>query len=186
VEKPHDPGHAGPRPLRRDGAKARRRGVLVAAAEALQSVQICFHTLARQGEALRRAIFLFALCLSIGAGPAFAAPTHLEQHKVAASGHVLVLGNAYDVDRDCSPAGTVVIHVVTPPAHGIFANRSAMVFPSFPKSNAAHYHCNSRRVSGVEQTYVSRAGYSGPDAMDFIIIYPTGESQHIHITITVI
>jgi hypothetical protein len=95
------------------------------------------------------------------------------------------MGNGYSVNPDCSADGTVVVRVLKEPAHGTFGSRTAMVFPSFPSENP-RAHCDSRRVSGQEQTYKSKPGYTGPDDLEFEFIYPHGDTKRIDVALTVI
>ena len=128
-------------------------------------------------------VALVTLC-SVVAAHAGPSGTENRPLKVAASGKPLRLGDVYDVDPDCSAVAGITIRLLIAPAHGQFTSRPGMVFPQFPASNPDSV-CNGRRVLGSQQTYISRPGYTGPDSIDFEIIFPNGEARHIHVPIRV-
>ncbi len=93
--------------------------------------------------------------------------------KVAASGAPMLLYQAWSVNPDCTPTGTVTMRVVSSPNHGRVSIVRASVFPRFPPYNPRS-HCNARRVMGVKAMYISRQGYTGPDTAAVEVIYPSG------------
>jgi len=116
--------------------------------------------------------------------PAVAAEKEVYFQKADASGRVLLISDVYDVNADCSSLGTIVVKVLQAPSHGKFSSRAMQVFAVYgPGSPVAH--CNGRRVSGRENTYISKPGYTGPDYAEFEVIFPTGEVNHVHVDITV-
>jgi hypothetical protein len=100
-----------------------------------------------------------------------AAAQHFQ--KVAASGAPMLLYQAWSVNPDCTPTGTVTMRVVASPNHGRVSIVRAQVFPRFPSYNPRS-HCNARRVTGVKAMYVSRRGYTGPDTAAVEVIFPSG------------
>jgi hypothetical protein len=93
--------------------------------------------------------------------------------KAVASGRPLQLYHAYATNPDCSSAGTVVLRVAQPPAHGRVSIQQTGVFPSFPAANPRSA-CNRRRVPGVQAVYVSDRGYTGPDIVVLQALFPAG------------
>ena len=104
--------------------------------------------------------------------------------RVAASGKELVLIAVNAVTPDCVNAGLPTVRLLGGPGHGQFAVRPAKVFPAYPPKNPRSA-CNSRRVPGEQITYLSSPGYSGADAVEFEVIYPNGQGDHIHAMIKV-
>jgi hypothetical protein len=115
-----------------------------------------------------RAVAVFCVLL---AGTASAEAQHFQ--KVAASGAPMMLYQAWSVNPDCSPTGTLTMRLVSAPNHGRVSIVRAKVFPRFPPHNPRH-HCNARGVSGVKAMYVSRRGYTGPDTAAVEVIFPAG------------
>lgn len=139
-----------------------------------------------EGIDLRLLDIFSCLALCAASVPAPALADGVQYDRTAISGELLVLGNAFEIDSTCRLSRKVKIRELKAPENGTFASRSAKVFPNYPSSNKALYHCNSQRVSGAEQTYKSHPGYTGPDAVDFEIVYASGKTQRIHINITVV
>ena len=111
-----------------------------------------------------------ALTCAVLAAPADAAT------RVAVSGKPLLLYRGYSANPNCGPDGEVTVRVLTPPEHGRVNIRKARVFPRFPESNP-RYVCNRRGVAGVEATYTSARGYTGPDNVALEVIFPNGLYQ---------
>jgi hypothetical protein len=63
--------------------------------------------------------------------------------------------------------------VISSPTHGRVSIVRGKVFPNFPAHNP-RYRCNARGVMGVKAIYVSRRGYTGPDAVALEAIFPNG------------
>lgn len=116
---------------------------------------------------MRAAFVLCALLLGSSSAEAQYA------RKVAASGTPMLLTNAWAVNPDCTPTGTITMRVVSSPNHGRVSIIRGKVFPNFPPHNPRH-HCNARGVMGVKAMYVSRRGYTGPDAAALEVIFPSG------------
>jgi hypothetical protein len=93
--------------------------------------------------------------------------------KAVASGMPLQLYHAYATNPDCTSAGTVVVRVAQPPAHGRVSIQHTGVFPNFPASNPRSA-CNRRRVPGVQVIYTSQRGYTGPDLVVLQALFPAG------------
>jgi len=108
--------------------------------------------------------------------------------KTAASGQTIVLGSLTSVKPDCTPAnfGPIVVRVLKAPAHGKFSSDPAMVYPIYHSQAKQFAKCNNRRTPGLLQTYKSDPGYKGTDTIDFVTVYPNGNSQRVHIAIKVI
>jgi hypothetical protein len=104
--------------------------------------------------------------------------------KVVASGKPLQLYQAYATNPDCSSAGTVVVRVAQPPAHGRISIRQTGVFPNFPAVNPRSA-CNRRRVPGVQAIYISERGYTGADLVVLQALFPAGRGLNITTSIHV-
>ncbi len=95
-----------------------------------------------------------------------------------------MLYEAYSTNPDCSSAGTVVVRLAQGPEHGRVSIRSTGVFPKFPESNPRSA-CNRRRVAGMQATYVSQRGYTGPDHVVLEALFPAGQGRRITMSIRV-
>jgi hypothetical protein len=104
--------------------------------------------------------------------------------KVVASGRPLMLYEAYSTNPDCSSAGAVVVRVAQGPEHGRVSVRPTGIFPKFPESNPRSV-CNRRRVAGMQATYVSQRGYTGPDHVVLEALFPAGQGRRITMSIRV-
>lgn len=109
------------------------------------------------------------LALALSAASAHAAWIN----KVAASGKPLILFEGGVLNIDCSPRGTATIKVLEGPENGRVTAGKASVFPKYPASDPRS-KCNTRRVSGLQATYVSKPGYQGTDRVTVEAIGPTG------------
>jgi len=92
---------------------------------------------------------------------------------VAVAGQPLMLYRAWNLNPDCSAEGRVTMRVVSSPQHGRVSIGNARYFPEYPSGHPRH-HCNQRRVSGMQATYVAQRGYAGPDHAVIEIIFPAG------------
>ena len=66
------------------------------------------------------------------------------------------------VNPDCTSAGYVTVHVITPPVHGELATEQGFDYPAYPKDNQ-RYQCNLKKVPLINIYYKSSPGYTGPD-----------------------
>ena len=124
---------------------------------------------------MRMAVIILGLVVSMASAHAA---------KLVASGRPLLLYSAYATNPDCTSAGTVVVRVAQPPEHGRVTIRQAGVFPRFPEANPRSI-CNRRRVSGVQATYVSQRGYTGPDLVVLEALFPAGRGVRVTLPIRV-
>jgi hypothetical protein len=85
----------------------------------------------------------------------------------------MLLTQAWAANPDCTPTGAITMRVVSSPTHGRVNIVRGKVFPNFPAHNPRS-RCNARGVTGVKAIYVSRRGYTGPDAAALEVIFPNG------------
>jgi hypothetical protein len=116
---------------------------------------------------MRRLLIAAVLCL-------VASAAHAQQiYKVAAAGKPMTLNRAWNLNPDCSADGVVTMKLLVPPQHGRVSIAPARFFPTYPPSHPRS-HCNQRRVSGSQATYVARRGYTGRDHAVIEVIFPSG------------
>jgi hypothetical protein len=124
---------------------------------------------------VRIVLVVFGLLLSMASAQA---------EKVVVSGKPLILYYAYATNPDCSSQGTVVMRIAQAPEHGRVSIRQTGVFPAYPESNPKSV-CNRRRVRGVQATYVSQRGYTGPDSVVLEVFFPAGSGRRVTLPIRV-
>lgn len=116
---------------------------------------------------MRRLLVAIAFCL-------ITSSTNAQQiFKVAATGKPMVLNRAWNLNPDCSADGVVTTKLLVPPQHGRVSIGPARFFPTYPPSHPRS-HCNQRRASGSQATYVSQRGYKGRDHAVIEVIFPSG------------
>ena len=143
---------------------------------------------------------LFGLAL-LAAAPAFAqtvvvAPTivagaadtdsyrELNMIKNAVPGQKVRIWSAINLERDCTPAGSMVTQVLEAPVHGAAVVETGKEFPSFPAGNPRSA-CNSRRVPASEVYYTANAGFTGRDSFVMRNATPEGRIRKITVYIDV-
>lgn len=107
-----------------------------------------------------------------------------EQVRHVLSGKPLRIWTVYNINPDCTLAGNVQHRVTRPPRHGRIFVSSRSVFPQYPSWNDRSA-CNRRRVPGVELSYVSQRGYTGPDSVFIEFIHPGGQLNTLSLSINV-
>jgi hypothetical protein len=70
------------------------------------------------------------------------------------------------------------------PKHGTISITSGQGFSNFPSGNP-RIRCNEKKMDGMNIEYQSTEGYTGPDEIDFFIIWPNGMAQEAHYTMIV-
>ncbi len=90
-----------------------------------------------------------------------------------------------NVKPDCSSGALGQVRLIGKPAHGDFSQAIVEDFASLPPTSPA-FHCNTRRVAGVEVSYRANVGYVGTDSLTFDILYPDGRRAHVDAALNVI
>ena len=81
----------------------------------------------------------------------------------------------FDLNPDCSVAGTVTVRLLAPPSHGTMTLRQGRYYPDYPRGDQ-RYACNLRPRDGVAGTYRPDPGYTGPDRFTIAVVTPNGSA----------
>jgi hypothetical protein len=94
--------------------------------------------------------------------------------KTGVAGVPLLIGHFAHVEPNCIASGSTFVRVTRGPTHGVVTTREGFGFSYFPQLLA----CNSHKVKGVTVWYRPRSGFTGNDAIQLDIIFPSG-NEHI-------
>ena len=111
----------------------------------------------------------------------------LQKHhwtRVVPSGANQRIGFYYALNPDCTSQGTVNIRITKQPEHGAVNIAAATLFPSYSKENL-RYKCNQHRVKGMQINYKSVVKYSGDDAFELLVLFPTGFAWEVQYDVSV-
>jgi hypothetical protein len=103
--------------------------------------------------------------------------------RVAASGTNQRIGFFTWLNPDCT-SGNVNVRVTKQPEHGTVEMATASLFPNYPKENIRS-KCNDQKVRGVQVNYKSAEKYVGDDALDLLVIFPSGFGWEVHYDVSV-
>lgn len=81
----------------------------------------------------------------------------------------------FDLNPDCSVAGTATVRLLDPPMHGTMIVKPGRFYPNFPKQDQ-RYSCNLRPRPGIAGFYRPVPGYTGRDSFTIAVITPTGSA----------
>lgn len=95
--------------------------------------------------------------------------------KTGVAGVPMFIGHFAHVDPDCSSSGRTFVRVSRGPTHGVVTTQERIGFSSFLHWPA----CNSHKVKGVTVWYRPEKGFTGYDAMELDIIFPSG-NEHVN------
>jgi hypothetical protein len=104
--------------------------------------------------------------------------------RVVASGAKVRIGFYGSVNPDCTAMGNVNIRVTKQPEHGSTETITTTDFPGYPKEHV-RAKCNEHRVRGVQVNYKSAEKYVGDDALDLLVLFPSGNAWEVHYDISV-
>jgi hypothetical protein len=104
--------------------------------------------------------------------------------RVGASGAKLRLGFYTSLNPDCTTIGNVNIRVTKQPEHGSVETTTDINFPTYPKESSRS-KCNDHKVRGVQVNYKSAEKYVGDDALDLLVLFPSGFAWEVHYDISV-
>lgn len=121
----------------------------------------------------------FILSVSAAHAQFFGQPT-----RYAVTGRPLLIYNATTTNPDCTSIGHIEVRVVQAPQHGRFVVTRKRVYPNFSRSNPRSV-CNRRGAPGVEVSYISARGYTGPDSGSIEVIWPQGNMRQQSVSIMV-
>jgi hypothetical protein len=105
-------------------------------------------------------------------------------HSRALSGERTKMGQAYDLNPDCTVAFVPSERLIVPPRHGKVEIVKADVFSNY--KSAPGKKCNTLRTKGVEEYYTSAAGYGGSDSYTIRTSYGNGKIVETTVNINVI
>jgi hypothetical protein len=93
----------------------------------------------------------------------------------------MLIGHFAHVEPDCTSSGRTFVRVSRGPTHGIVTTQERVGFSYFPNLLA----CNSHKVKGVTVWYRPEKGFTGYDAMELDIIFPSGNDHANYYNITI-
>lgn len=105
-------------------------------------------------------------------------------HSRALSGERTKMGQAYDLNPDCTVAFLPSEKLMIPPHHGKVEIVKADIFSNYKA--APGKKCNSIRTKGLEEYYTSVAGYGGSDSYTIRTSYGNGKIVETTVNINVI
>jgi hypothetical protein len=111
-----------------------------------------------------------------------------EYVRYAPSGQRIELAWLYFLLADCSnhPVGIIDVTITSAPEHGTIKVTKENGFPNYEKSRDPQWvKCNKKKIRGVVIYYTAAKGYTGPDTLDFRVIYPDGLASDEHYVINV-
>jgi hypothetical protein len=111
----------------------------------------------------------------------------LQKHqrtRVVPSGANQSIGFYTSLNPDCTSRGTVDIRITKQPKHGALNTAAATGFANYPKENI-RYKCNQHRVKGMQINYKSVVKYSGDDAFELLVLFPTGFAWEVQYDVSV-
>ena len=95
-----------------------------------------------------------------------------------------IIGEFYELNADCTPAGDIKITLTKPPKNGQALPEDAVLVTNFASDNQ-RYACNRRKSQGVVLKYTSKEGYTGSELFDISVIYPRGTEKKFHYVVKV-
>jgi hypothetical protein len=104
--------------------------------------------------------------------------------RVVASGTNQRIGFFYALNPDCTASGNVNVRVAKQPEHGTVEITTATNFPGYPKESI-RYKCNQHKVKGMQINYKSAEKYIGDDALELLVLFPTGFAWEIRYDVSV-
>jgi hypothetical protein len=109
-----------------------------------------------------------------------------EYVRYAPSGQRIELDWLYFLRADCSvDPGIIDVTITSAPGHGTIKVIKENGFPNYEKSQGQWVKCNKKKIRGVVIYYTAAKGYTGPDTLEFRVIYPDGHASEDHYTINV-
>ena len=106
--------------------------------------------------------------------PAAKAEKQTTLQRVVLTGARTKILTYYAVDPNCSPTGTVTVHVLKQPSNGKLETDTGPDFTRYPKENVRS-KCNDKEVQMARVWYQSKPDYKGNDEAEFEVIYPDGK-----------
>ena len=74
-------------------------------------------------------------------------------------------------DTTCKPLDPPQLVIEQPPEHGIVCYKLADVLTQKPIGNN-YTQCLGKKISGIHVRYLARGGYTGPDHVLYIVVFP--------------
>lgn len=127
-----------------------------------------------------RRLGVLAIVVS-GTFSARADTTNETLNKTGVAGAPLYIGHFAGANPDCTSMGRTFVRVSRSPTHGVVNTREGFGFSNFLRLPT----CNSRKVKGVTVWYRPETGFTGYDAMEIDVIYPSGNERLNYYNITI-
>jgi hypothetical protein len=104
--------------------------------------------------------------------------------RIVASGTKQRIGFYASVNPDCSATGDINVRVTKQPEHGTVETVATTGYAHWSKENSRS-KCSQHKVKGMQVNYKSAEKYVGDDALDLLILFPTGVAWEFHFDIRV-
>ena len=106
--------------------------------------------------------------------------TKYEITRYVVSGKKQTIEFVYGAYPDCSPLEWIEIRKVKEPEHG-----TVEIAPGEHFNNDRTKCGNGKKIRGQTVSYKSSGGYTGPDAFDLLVLYPSGTAREMHFIMNV-
>jgi hypothetical protein len=92
----------------------------------------------------------------------------------------------FDLNPDCTAAGTITIRVTKDPVKGHVDIEDILGFSTYAQQQFPQlYHCNAQQTYGTSVFYTSAPGFKGTDNLELEAINAHGQSRKVRLRITV-
>jgi hypothetical protein len=104
--------------------------------------------------------------------------------KTVLAGKRTMLGRFYDLNADCSSAGSVSLRFLQEPRSGVAEIVSEQGFTGYPKDDL-RYKCNERPSDLTKVYYRSNDDFKGKDQFIVEAFYPNGDYRKLMVNVDV-
>lgn len=104
--------------------------------------------------------------------------------KTVLTGKRTMLGRFYDLNADCSSAGSVTLRFIQEPRNGVAEIISEQGFTGYPKDDL-RYKCNERPSDVTQVYYRSNDDFKGKDQFIVEAFYPNGDYRKLVVNVDV-
>ena len=111
----------------------------------------------------------------------------LQKHRmtrVVPSGANQRIGFFTSLNPDCTSSGPFNVRITKQPEHGAVSVATATNFPNYARETIRR-KCNHHRVKGMQINYKSTENYIGDDALELLVLFPTGFAWEIQSDVSV-
>ena len=95
-----------------------------------------------------------------------------------------VLGPFSSLNDNCTLQSNARVQILKQPENGTVRINQSAGNPGFP-ADSSFAKCNGKKVRGTFVEYKPRAGYSGPETFQFVVVFSDGERRILTPTLNV-